>query len=199
MCYVTTSNGVRAVYDAYRRGLYPRLPRRQLPKLFAGRRVRLGAYGNFSNVPLALVEEVVRASAGWTLYEHDWARCDKRLAKYAMASVSSVEGKERANAMGWRTFRVKQEGEPVLADEVVCPASDEGGRRTDCYHCLLCQGTSKRARNVVINDHGPTSPSLARKWAAVRGPLPVVEERSDEVSCDECGNAVGFCYCRGPT
>ena len=54
-----------------------------------------------------------------------------------MASVSTPEEADRAQAEGWRTFRVHAEATP---GEVVCPASEEAGRRTQCDRCRLCSG-----------------------------------------------------------
>jgi hypothetical protein len=36
---------------------------------------------------------------------------------------------------------------------VSCPASAEGGRKAQCSDCMLCAGTSKNARSIVIADH----------------------------------------------
>src|SRR5262249_9607064 len=124
---------------------------------FGGKVVRLGSYGNFSNAPVDLVESIVSAADGGTLYEHNWrAEHAQPLKRYAMAPASSEAAKAEADALGWRTFRVKQPTDPVLPDEVVCPAAEEAGKKTTCFKCQLCCGTALGARNVVINDHGPT-------------------------------------------
>jgi hypothetical protein len=175
MCYVTTSNGLRAKYDAYTRGKYPRVRGNQIRRLVRGRKVRLGEYGNFSNADVGLVRDIAEACDGWTLYEHNWRAAHAQpLRPYAMASVSSLAGKAEANKLGWRTYRVKRPWEPVLDDEVVCPASEEAGYKTTCDRCLLCQGTSKKAKNIVVNDHGPTSQGLNDKRTAARWGLPTV-------------------------
>jgi len=158
MCYVTSSHSLLGMYRAYKAGAYPKVGRRAIEFVFSGKVTRMGMYGNFSNVPLWVVEDVAAASEGWTLYEHNWrAEHAQGLRPYAMASVSSVGAKEDANALGWRTFRVKQPHEPVLPDEVFCPAAEEAGKKTTCFKCQLCNGTALGAKNVVINDHGPTS------------------------------------------
>jgi hypothetical protein len=157
-CYVNVAFAPLAIYRAYHRGLYPRATRRELPDLLRWRRVRLGAYGNFSNAPWGLTRDVARASAGWTLYEHNWrAEHAQPLRRYAMASVASEAEKAEANGLGWVTYRTKHPREPRLPDEVVCPASKEAGRRLTCDRCLLCRGTSGPGKNVVIDDHGPTA------------------------------------------
>ena len=71
-----------------------------------------------------------------------------------MASVDSESEVADAMAKGWRTFRVRKHDSPVLANESICPASEEGGRRTQCFACGLCKGATISARNIVIADHG---------------------------------------------
>src|SRR5262249_2179906 len=158
MCYVTSSHSLLGMFRAYNAGAYPKVGRKAIEFVFSGKVTRMGMYGNFSNVPLRLVEDIAAYSKGWTLYEHNWrAEHAQPLKRYAMASVSSEAAKAAANALGWRTFRVKQPHEPVLADEVVCPAAEEAGKKTTCFKCQLCCGTALGAKNVVIDDHGPTS------------------------------------------
>ncbi len=164
VCYVTTHFGPRAIYDGYQRGIYPWLAFEDYPSVFGGKVVRLGAYGNFSNVPHKIVRAIVRAAKGHTLYEHNWQHGRaKPLRRYAMASVSSLEEKLDAQRRGWRTFRVTRDPADIQPDEIVCPASDEAGKRTTCEKCRLCCGTTRKAKNIVITDHGPTSRVLAAK------------------------------------
>ena len=33
------------------------------------------------------------------------------------------------------------------------PASAESGKKTTCENCMLCAGTSKAAKDIVIADH----------------------------------------------
>jgi hypothetical protein len=58
--------------------------------------------------------------------------------------------------MGWRTFRVRLPDQPVLENEFVCPASEEGGRRMTCERCRACGGatSSLRAACPVVIVHG---------------------------------------------
>ena len=72
-----------------------------------------------------------------------------------MASVETEDEARLAVACGWRYFRVKRASDRPLPNEHTCPASAEGGHRTTCERCGLCNGTRKpRAPNVVINAHG---------------------------------------------
>lgn len=61
-----------------------------------------------------------------------------------------------AKRLGWRTFRVKPTNSPdVLAQEIVCPASEEAGKRTVCASCLLCNGNKQDGRkDISILAHG---------------------------------------------
>ena len=71
-----------------------------------------------------------------------------------MASADSESDVMRANAKGWRTFRVRKHDAPALATESICPASKEGGQRVQCDSCGLCKGATIAAKNIVIADHG---------------------------------------------
>jgi len=90
VCYVTSHYGPRMVWATWRNGGYPKATVGQFKRLFRGRKVRLGAYGNFSNVALAIVRAIAKASAGWTLYEHNW-RLERvqPMRALAIASVST--------------------------------------------------------------------------------------------------------------
>lgn len=175
VCYVTSHYGPRSVWEAWKAGSYPAVTVRQFKRLFRGRKVRLGSYGNFSNVALGIVRAIAKASAGWTLYEHNW-RLERvqPMRALAMASVSTLAEKAEAKALGWRTFRVTRDANDVQADEVRCPASDEAGKKTTCERCRLCCGTERQAKSVVIMDHGPTSDIVKQKRRDARVALQTV-------------------------
>ena len=74
-----------------------------------------------------------------------------------MASVDTIEEREEAKKAGWRTFRVAEKftGEDiVLPGEILCPASEEAGKRTTCDKCGLCAGLSRKAKDIMIPVHG---------------------------------------------
>ena len=98
------------------------------------------------------VSRYVIARAG---YSHQWQSKGFDHAAWAplvMASADSIDQAALANLYGMRTFRVSI-GIDKQPGETVCPASAEGGRKATCADCMLCGGTSKKAKDVVIADH----------------------------------------------
>ena len=53
--------------------------------------------------------------------------------------------------MGWRTFRIINEGDTLMPREIICPNVTKG---VQCKDCLLCSGTSLKAKNIAIPVHG---------------------------------------------
>jgi len=153
-CYVNLMYGPFAIYHAYKRGTYQPF---ELPhlRLFKGRHVRLGAYGDPAAVPIEVWEAICSVAAGWTGYTHQWRTCDQSLARFCMASVDTPTEYREAKHMLWRTFRVRLTKTAKLApNEMVCPASDEAGNKTDCEHCSGCSGTRSNRKDVAIVVHG---------------------------------------------
>ena len=147
-CYVEVGKSVNAVYKA----TYPDHgeSKRRPP-------VRFGAWGEPTAIPFDIIAGYT--SDGHTGYTHRWKAkngvpaCDQRFKLLLMASVDSAEEYAEASAMGWRCFRVRKAHEPILPNEIMCPASKEGGMRTTCNVCLLCAGTSKAAKDITIIEH----------------------------------------------
>ena len=69
-----------------------------------------------------------------------------------MASADTADEAAQANLFGMRVCRVSV-GVEKQAGESTGPASAEGGRRATCDKCMLCAGTTKQARDIVIADH----------------------------------------------
>jgi hypothetical protein len=155
-CYVNVGQGAGAVYDALRRGAYPTYYGRRHRALLAGRPVRFGTYGDPAAVPVRVWRHLARLASGRTGYTHQWRSCDQELRRWCMASVETEEQAREAHRAGWRTFRVRLASEPVMPEEIVCPASAEAGRRRTCAECKACSGArdSAKARSVVIIAHG---------------------------------------------
>lgn len=152
LCYVTVFQAPLAVYKAYKRGNYRPLDLASI----RGRGIRLGAYGDPAAIPTHVWQMLLTGASTWTGYTHQWRSCDRALSRIIMASVDSGDERIVADALGWRTFRVRPStDDPFDASvETVCPASSEGGYRTNCASCGLCQGQHKPARSIVIAAHG---------------------------------------------
>jgi hypothetical protein len=153
-CYVNPLRGPMGVYHAYLGGSYVPCTENHL-KLFENRTLRLGSYGDPAAVPIEVWRRYCIISSGYTGYTHHWNTCDQEFKYLCMASVDTIEEKEQAQAMGWRTFRVRKAEGELLEDEFVCPASNEAGHKTTCDKCCGCGGLgSKWTKNPVIVVHG---------------------------------------------
>lgn len=146
LCYVTIHQAPNQVF-------------KQIPKakpykkgLLRNRPVRLGAYGDMAAVPTEVTEMIAKEALFTTGYTHQWQSCDQELQKYLMASCESPYSREQAKAAGWATFRVKSPEKGRLHGETLCPASDEAGKKLQCFTCAKCSGN--QAKDVVINVHG---------------------------------------------
>jgi hypothetical protein len=155
-CYVNVGQSVLSVYSAYRRGSYPVATSiGQLARLLRGRKLRLGTYGDPAAAPAALWALLVSLSAGHVGYTHQWQAVGFDVSAWAplvMASADTAAEAAQARTIGMRYFRVSigVDRQPL---KVTCPASAEAGRKAQCSDCLLCGGTSKQARSIVIADH----------------------------------------------
>ena len=153
-CYVDVGKSVAAVYRCYARGNYPRVTPEQAAELFAGRELRLGAYGNPSAAPYSMWETVSQKTSGRTGYIHNWRATDARWPTLVMASVETVPEAIEARKLGYRLFRARLASEPLLDREVSCPASKEAGQKTTCHKCLACGGHSAKAKvDIAIIVH----------------------------------------------
>lgn len=155
-CYVTIFQAPLTIHKTAESGKYPRVTLEEARALFAGRNVRLGAYGDPAAVPFDVWAAVLADSARGTGYTHQWQKCDTRFALYCMASADSVQEAESARALGYRTFRVGTAAERIVKGvEFLCPASKEAGVKTNCAACLACGGLSSPNRaSVFIPAHG---------------------------------------------
>jgi hypothetical protein len=150
-CYVRVTNAPLAIWRAFHRGNYPMAYPAMYAGLFSGRKIRFGAYGNPTLIPLAKVKAIAEISAGWTGYFHDWRTnpLAPAYARYFMASTETEDSRKMASGLGYRTFHVSP-NKPEGALE--CLADSKG---MDCATCRLCAGLSKsRQPSIWINPHG---------------------------------------------
>jgi len=145
-CYVNLGQGVLIVWKSYQRGVYQEGDPRTMGR---GRFVRVGAYGDPGAVPSRVWDELLSEADTWTAYSHQsgW-RPD--------IAMQSADDHAQAIAHwknGHRTFRVIADlGDLDKANEALCPASKEAGRRAQCTACKLCKGSSL-AKSIAIVEH----------------------------------------------
>ena len=167
-CYVRVGQGPAVVWKAWRRGSYPLCD--DPAPLGAGRMVRLGAYGDPMAVPARIWQTLVSKAEGHTGYTHQWRSPGvepvqrQAIAELCMASVETEAQAREAQAAGMRYFRIRLPQAAVQPREMVCPASDEAGKRLACSTCGACNGTADGRGNrasVVIVVHGQQSVKFA--------------------------------------
>ncbi len=145
-CYVNLGQGVLIVYKSFLRGVYkPGDPR----AMGRGRFVRVGTYGDPGAVPSWVWDELLSEASTWTAYSHQsgW-RPD-----IAMQSADDYHSAVMHWKAGRRTFRVIADlGQLDQANEALCPASKEAGRRVQCTACKLCKGGTA-AKSIAIVEH----------------------------------------------
>lgn len=161
-CYVNVGNSPTSVWRAYHRGSYPDLFPAGYQGVFSGRKIRFGAYGNPTLLPLSMVKAIASVSSGWTGYFHDWKEnpLAHGYSAYFMASTETESSHKLASALGFRTFHVSPE-KPLGSLECL---SDSKG--LECAQCKLCAGLSKaRQPSIWINPHG------AKRKRAIRAAM----------------------------
>lgn len=171
-CYVKTFQAPRSIYNKYLKGGYESHDLQTTAVKLAGRRVRLGAYGDPAAVPFAVWNIILSGAAGWTGYTHQWQRADfdSRLMLYCMASVDNEQEAEKAHGLGYRYFRVRTSTEALNKSrkETICPASEEAGRKLTCAECKACSGLNgRRKSNIAIIVHGALATRFKQTVAQV--------------------------------
>jgi hypothetical protein len=158
VCYLTmqlrAGRGPSTVHKAFRAGRYRDATSADVEALGRGA-IRWGSYGDPLAIPMdALARHpflvpLVRAERR-TGYTHRWSELDGATAAWAqtwlMASCETEAQALAAQAKGWRTFRSRAKGAPLLPGERGCPAAKENGEKLTCATCRQCDGTERGAR-----------------------------------------------------
>jgi hypothetical protein len=160
-CYVDASKAPTAVWKAYKAGRYEPLASENLHP-FAGRMVRLGAYGDPAAVPLSVFKPILRVAKGHTGYTHQWRTCTWEWRDFLMASTETRADNVQATIRGYSTFRSARDELDVLPSERRCPASAEAGTKTTCEKCGACRGSGV-ANRVIIAHGSPATLAQYRK------------------------------------
>jgi hypothetical protein len=155
-CYVNVGQGVTSVWLCFQRGNYAKVQStEEIREVGAGRMVRLGTYGDPKAVPAEIWEALLSRSKGHTGYTHQWESArGARWQRLVMASADTPNDATMAHAKGFRTFRVNRDGVKAKG-EVICPASEEAGKKLQCDTCGACNGTAtQRKGSITIKAHG---------------------------------------------
>lgn len=151
-CYVTLAHGPLGKWKAYRKGMYKyESGHSALAALGAGRMIRLGTYGDPCAVPSYIWESLIYDAKGHTAYTHG---AINPMPDKIMTSADSLGQAQGAWNRGERTFRVISDLAHITKQEVLCPASEEAGKRSTCESCKLCAGASVKAKSIAIVAHG---------------------------------------------
>lgn len=164
-CYVNIAQGVLIVWKSWKRGtVYPPIQGHQpIKALGAGKVVRLGTYGDPSAVPSWVWDSLIEDAVTHVGYTHQLGHptADVR-PDMCMISADSPAQAAAAHALGYRTFRVANSYADMASNEIACPSR----RGVQCTDCRLCSGTTKQAKSIVIQVHGPGSTNFAEAEAA---------------------------------
>ena len=151
-CYVNVGQAPLQIWKSYKANKYPKLDLFLYDSVFNGRKVRFGAYGNPSLIPLSIIKTITESCDGWTGYFHDWSDMSKEKAqaygKYFMASTETNDSVRRAKEKNLRFFHVS----PNQPENTIECLSDSKG--LSCGQCQLCKGNRIRAKSIWINPHG---------------------------------------------
>lgn len=158
-CYVSVQNAPLAIYNGYQRGLYPHL-NFEASKILFGLGLRYGSYGDPVAIPMKYWACLSRYCTGKAEpgYTHQWRNKKfSRWSKKLMASTHGIVENNLAHSMGWRTFRTISNVTECADNEIICPASAEGGFRATCETCGACNGRRSLEdirQSVAIVAHG---------------------------------------------
>jgi len=155
-CYVILFQGPLNVYKSYVKGNYPTsFGHDAIQSIGDGKDVRLGTYGDPSVVPRYVWDSLLGKAKSNTAYSHQASQSSAQfVAQYMMRSADTLDEARKSWAMGERTFRVAPLTSMVKGKEILCPASEEAGRRTTCEKCGLCGGMQVHAKSILIPPHG---------------------------------------------
>lgn len=171
-CYVVLIHRPAFLFRAYKEGKLPRLDPRSVEarEMLEGYKIRVGAYGDGASVPGESIDPLIEVAAGHTDYTHQLGEPGAYVsAQRSMVSCETLEQAETAWKLGFRTFRtiLPEALESIdKSREIVCPATEEGGKRTTCEDCGLCAGlSSKSPKSIVAVIHGNSAAKAGARSA----------------------------------
>jgi len=160
-CYVTLAHAPLGKFKAYKRGVYTKVEgHKAIADLGFGRMIRLGTFGDPAAVPQYIWDSLISRAEGHTAYTHGAVNPSP---KTIMTSADNESQAIQAWGRSERTFRVIASVDKIIkGKEVLCPASEEAGRKSTCEACKLCSGAGIKAKSIAIVAHG-TSKRYAKE------------------------------------
>lgn len=151
-CYVVLFQGPLIKWKGYSWGKYETVRgHEEIKKVGKGQMVRIGTYGDGAAVPEYVWDSLCEDAEGWTAYTHQ----DNPNPNRYMTSADTLDQAEVAWKKGHRTFRtISSVDQVVKGKEIICPATEEGGKRVQCIDCKLCCGTSVKGKSIAAVVHG---------------------------------------------
>ena len=141
------------ILDDYNSGILPKMSHDEFCKLLQvlGLQVRFGEFGDPAAIPENIIDDIASSCNGWTGYTHYWQVEEfQSLKRYFMASVESKLDYDIAKYLGWNCFYVNGQSDKAL--RIVPCLFDVLGKQ--CDKCMLCNGTSGKQVDIVIEAHG---------------------------------------------
>ena len=153
-CYVTLAHAPLGKYKAYKKGVYgtKTATLKEIAEFGSLQGVRLGTYGDPCAVPNECGKRLTSKALYSTAYTH---AAINPMPESIMTSTDNLKQSIDAWGRNERTFRVISHVDQLYKRrEVLCPASEEMGKRATCASCKLCGGASVNAKSIAIVAHG---------------------------------------------
>lgn len=153
-CYVTLAHAPLGKYKAYKKGVYgtKTATLKEIESFGSLQGVRLGTYGD----PCAVPNDIWKALTSKALYSTAYTHAAiNPMPESIMTSTDNLKQSVDAWGRNERTFRVISHVDQLYKRrEILCPASEEMGKRATCASCKLCGGASVNAKSIAIVAHG---------------------------------------------
>lgn len=153
-CYVTLAHAPLGKYKAYKKGVYgtKTATLKEIESFGSLQGVRLGTYGDPCAVPNDIWQALTSKALYSTAYTH---AAINPMPESIMTSTDNLKQSIDAWSRDERTFRVISHVDQLYKRrEILCPASEEMGKRATCASCKLCGGASVNAKSIAIVAHG---------------------------------------------
>ena len=130
-CYVTLAHAPLGKYKAYKKGVYGTTVStlKEIESFGSLQGVRLGTYGDPCAVPNDIWKALINKALYSTAYTH---AAVNPMPESIMTSTDNLWQSVKAWGRGERTFRVISDVDQLYRNEILCPASEEMGKRATC-------------------------------------------------------------------